>query len=355
MAVTQLPSALTIQHWSAKDLVEARAEMWLQNLGLIGEGPEFPIQVFTELTKDAGDTINVPLRLKLTGSGVRGDADIEGQEEALVYRNDSFTVDYLRNGVLTPGRMSEKRSRIDIRKDGASALKDWWGEIFEQTILNHMVGNTDETFPATALAPSNERDLYGGAGNTAESQIVNNITDRLMLYDISLLKQRAQAATPRVRPFKINGRPWYVLVVHPNVLFHLKHNEGTGKLTDQWRLAQENAQMRGDEHPLFSGAAGIWDGVVIVEHELMPLFTNASSVTVARSVLLGAQALALGFGSAPTWDEVLRNGNSQLGIYYGAIWGVKKLRYTVPDGANQDFGLYTFSSNATTPGVVDHS
>ena len=46
-----------------------------------GNSPENIIQIREELTKDDGDTINIPLLMPLTGDGVTGDDWLEGKNK----------------------------------------------------------------------------------------------------------------------------------------------------------------------------------------------------------------------------------------------------------------------------------
>ena len=83
-------------------------------------------------------------------------------------------------------------------------------------------------------------------------------------------------------------QPVYVLFAHPLCTRDLKN-------TTAWQQAQREARGRGKDNPIFTGEIGMWDSVVIVESELVPILDNvgASSIDVAANFLCGAQALCI--------------------------------------------------------------
>ena len=107
-APTEVAPALRQMAW-AKSTFSAGMQKSFFNK-FTGNSPENIIQIKTELQKDAGDTIHIPLLMPLTGAGISGDNTLEGNEEQLIYRDFSVTIDQIRNGVRIKGRMEEKRT-----------------------------------------------------------------------------------------------------------------------------------------------------------------------------------------------------------------------------------------------------
>jgi N4-gp56 family major capsid protein len=64
------------------------------------------------------------------------------------------------------------------------------------------------------------------------------------------------------------------------------------KNSSSWQSAQRDAMPRGLNNPIFTGALGMWDGVIVVESERMPILSGvgASSINVAHNALCGAQS-----------------------------------------------------------------
>ncbi len=349
MAATSFPSGLTVSHWAETTFLEAKEKLFFAQKGMMG-GADQIIHEQTELKNSPGDNITFQMLMKLDGDGVVGDAQLEGSEEALQYFTDNVTVDLLRNAVEEPGQMAQKRVRPNARKMSRTSLSTWDAERMERMIIKHMVGDTSETFPATALAPSTNRRLYSGSGNTAESQIVDNQTDRMSVEEISRLKVAALTADVPITPLKVGGEELFVMLMHPWQIYDMKWG-GTGSISALWRTAQQNARERAGSNPLFTGAVGMWDGVVIHEHRMLPVFTTGSgSANVIRAPLLGQSAIALAFGSAPFWNERIIDYDNRRGVSYGKIFGVKKIVFN-----SEDYGVYVVSTNANAPVATDHS
>ncbi len=98
-----------------------------------------------------------------------------------------------------------------------------------------------------------------------------------------------------LRPIKINGKNYFVLLVHPDVMGDLK-NDAT------FAQARREALDRGKDNPIFQGSEAIWDGVVIHEHVNGPIYNNwgsGANVSGAKCVLMGAQALIWAWGKRP--------------------------------------------------------
>lgn len=126
---------LVQQAW-AKDTWKAGVEQTFFDK-FTGTGADSIVQVRTELQKGDGDTINIPLLMKLKGEGVTGDNQLEGNEEALIYRNFKVTIDQLRHAVRLRGKMDEKKTQINMRKDAKMALSYWLANTIDGKILRH--------------------------------------------------------------------------------------------------------------------------------------------------------------------------------------------------------------------------
>ena len=118
--------------------------------------------------------------------------------------------------------------------------------------------------------------------------------------------------------FQVEGKDYYVLLVHPEVSYDLFQ-------LPAFQQIQREANLRGDENPLFAGALGMYDGVVIHEHEGITTADNMGSgnnVKGARNLFLGAGAgLCAGIGEM-NWVEKTFDYGNKLGIAAGQIYGV---------------------------------
>jgi N4-gp56 family major capsid protein len=124
---------------------------------------------------------------------------------------------------------------------------------------------------------------------TDQALISTNVFD-LTLIDKAV--EAAKTANPRIRPIKIDGTNHYVMYLHPYQVTDLRINTSTG----QWLDIQKAAGRRSNDNPIFSGALGVYNNVILREAEHVVTGVNGSTsaeiTTVRRAVLLGAQPVS---------------------------------------------------------------
>jgi N4-gp56 family major capsid protein len=170
-----------------------------------------------------------------------------------------------------------------MRKDAKEKLKIWLAEYIQ-----------DQFFTTLGTNPTSSRVIYCSADHTDIATF--DADDKLSTAYISKAKRMAELASPKVRPIMVNGKPHYILVVHPYAMRDLRADS-------TWLAAQEYAGIRGNENPLFSGAEGMWDGVIIHSHPSVRRFISATTNYVCSNLLLGAQAGAWAVAQEPFWVE----------------------------------------------------
>ncbi len=314
---------------------EGRDELFFKKF--MGEGEFNIIQEKTDFRKDKGDTLYFGLGMDLSGAGVTGDNELEGNEEALTVYSDSVTVDQIRNAVRVQGRLEEQKAAYGIRETAKERLKFWLAEKIDEIIFDHLCGDTSQTFPAAPLAPDSDHVLYGGNA-TSDSDI--DSTDKFTAALISKTKVKAQTLDPRVKPVKVDGKDYYVCVIHPYQAYDLRQD------TD-WQNAHYYASERGLDNPIFTGSMGIYDGVAIHVHPKIYTASNwgaGANVEGARALFLGAQAGLFAQASDTSWVEKDFDYANQTGVATGLIWGFKKARFN-----SEDFGLIALDTAASAP------
>ncbi len=325
MAVTTIPQNLVEKAWAKDTWTTALNNIFFGKF--MGSGVDNIIQVKEELKKEAGDSITMRLLMKLKGDGVTGDNTLEGNEEAMQYRDFTVTVDQIRNAVRLKGKMEEQKTSADMRKDAKTALSNWLTEYIDGQFFKKLSAN-----------PTKDRVVYAG-GKTAASAIT--AADVFSTDVIGKAKRIAMTDTnAKIRPVSVNGKKFYVMIIDPWQARDLRKDE-------KWLQAQEHAQERGDDNPIFTGALGTYEGVVIHENE--QCIRDAGDVKTGHALFLGAQAGVLAAGSEPTWQEDDFDYHNQKGFSIGRIFGVAKTQFKF-DGTNlSDFGVI----NVITSSVDD--
>lgn len=304
MAYTEFGTsdAQTVKRWSDSAWRETFGKMQIR--GVIGRSPDSIIQLVTDLERDAGDQVKYDLLVQDRGSGVDGDATLEGYEDDLTYYQDSVLINQKRKGHAFK-RMSQQRTVHDLRRDGRFSLTEWAAWFFEAGLFAHLCGTPGDGVESvsTPLGASSSGDS-DWAGNTVTALDSDHVVDAgsssftLDVIDDALAK--AAVNNPRVAPGMVDGRKMFVAYLHPYQTRSLwKDSTAVRSITDM----MQNAGPRGSSNPIWTGALGMYRNVILKESEFIPSIDNGANVD-AIGILLGAGSGVIGFGNA--WDKLSR-------------------------------------------------
>lgn len=347
MATTQygVNHPLAVKHWAKELMKEALKKTSYSQF--IGKSSNSLCQVKTDLQKEAGDRIRFGLRMQLTGDGVEGDDTLEGNEEALVTYSDNLTINQSRHAVRSEGKMSEQRVPFSVRAEARDGLADWWANVMDTAFFNVLAGNTAETRgtfsghnPVTA--PDADHWLFTGG---SEAGISATSSDEFSLTLLDYAVEKAKTLKNALRPLDLGGgMKRYVCFLHPYQVTSLRTNTNTGQWIDIQKAAIQGGQV--SKNPIFTGALGEYNGVVLHENTRIP--TGVDNSITKRAIFAGAQAACFGFGQMGgsvgmpfKWREELFDYENQLGVAGAGIWGLKK---SVFNGS--DFGAIVISTRA---------
>jgi N4-gp56 family major capsid protein len=374
MANTATISALRAQLWDKELFTDTMAEMFFTQKGMIGTGSDNIVQVKEDLKKSKGDRITFGVGYRLKGDGVTGDNELEGNEEAKSTYSDVVLIDQIRNGERLEGELDNQKACYDTRAEALNDGKIWIAEFLEKQIFMKLggVGTTTLTDVGGSVysgraAWSNTGDPvssadegagYGARYLCADASGLDAMaaTDVLTTKLITRARIKAETAVvgrPRVRKVRINGEQYYVMFIHPWQACDLKTNT-----SDVWAQAQREAQVRGDKNPIFSGALGVWDGVIIHSSDFVPMaqisttFSSVGQTTAVqsyRALLCGAQAVLManaspkGRGPASTFMvEKSFDYENKVGYAVGYIGGIQKASFN-----SVDYGVVAVDTGAT--------
>lgn len=340
---------LAIKKWSPSLMVEALKKT--HALQFMGKGKDSLVTIKTDLTdKDGGDRIRVGIRSQLRGAGVQGDGTLEGNEEPLETFYQDVLIDQLRHAVRSGGKMSEQRVPFTVRDEARDGLADWWSERIDTWFFNQLCGNTAQAdgryvgFNAT-VAPDADHITYFDSGSTTETSISASTVAEFNLNAIDSAIEKATVAKNALRPIVIGGKKHFVMFIHPFQKTSLRKRTATGL----WQDIQKSAIQGGDkDNPIFTGALGMYNNVVL--HESVRVPASPSNANVRRAVLCGAQAASIAFGRGYgkevfSWVEELFDYKNKLGVAAGAQAGMIKTRYDGSDYGTVVVPTYAVASN----------
>lgn len=352
--------ALANKLWSKK--LDHEASKATAIAPLIGTTANSIIQLKNETQKAAGDKITFGLRTQLIGDGVTEGETLEGNEEALSTYKDDIFINELAHAVRVKNEQTIDAQRVpfSLREEANAGLVDWYADRMSMMFFLQVCGYTAPTVSFEGmtvtltpkhwgfnapLIPSSGRILRPAAVANDES-ITNSHPFTLDLIDKAV--EKAKLANPKIRPVTVNGAKHYVMYLHPIQVTQMRTNTSTG----QWLDIQKAAERRGNDNPIFSGALGVYNNVILREAEhVMPgvnSSTGAQITTVRRAVLLGAQSAVAGFGMKTAPEkykrvEELFDYQRELGVSVQTILGMKKTRF---NNNNEDFGCIVVSTYA---------
>lgn len=335
----------------------------------VGADAQTPIQTLLELQNDSGDTITYDLVMGLKGTGIEGDKMLRGNTEDMRMYTDSVSIDQLRHGVNTGGKMSRKRTIHDMRKLARSRLTQWWARLFDELFFIYLsgrkAGNKDfilgpdyAGFAGNAVvAPDDMHLMYGGS---ATSKATLAAADKFDLKLLDRVQARARtmgggtAGIPSIEPCMIEGEEHFVCVMHPWQEYDLRTNTATGQWLDIQKAA---AGAEGRSSPIFKNSNGKYNDVVLHTHKAVTLaedFGAGANIKSARSLFMGRQAAVVAFGSAGSglrfdWREESEDYGNQVVITTGSIFGIKKTSFTI-DGVSRDSGVIALDTAVADPG-----
>lgn len=364
-------------------LSDARKKLWATEITQAGRDQNFwmsngfmgrntadmtrPVQRITELTKTSrGDVAVMQLVQDLTDDGVAGDNTLEGSEESLVNDTQELTIDQLRHGVRSAGRMSEQRTVIRFRQQARDKLSFWLADKIDELMFLTAAGRAytlttagatrgtsqlpQLAFASDVVAASSNRILYAGSA-TSEATLTASDT---MTWDL-ILAAHTKAKRERMKPIRAGGRAYYVLIMSPEQLRDLKK-------TSDYKDIVSRGHTRGPSNPLFNNAVVTLDGIIIYDHQKLyntldavsgsAKWGSGNTVDGAQALMLGSQALGCAMlGDAMYEESDNTDYKNRPGVAYGRILGMLKPQYKsiYNDNSREDFGVISLKT-AAAPG-----
>jgi N4-gp56 family major capsid protein len=324
-----------------------------------GQGENNVIEEKMDVASDAGDRISFDLSVRLRQKPTFGDARVKGKEEHLRFFSDEVVIDQMRHPVSAGGRMSRKRTVHDLRKVAKSRLKDYWKQYLDEMIFIYLSGARginqefiEDTaysgFATNALAaPDASHVLFAGAATSAATITSGDIMSRTLIERAAtrakMMRSVDTDATDMV-PVSVEGEDRFITVMSPYQEFSLRTADAAGWIDIQ----KAAAAAEGRKNPIFQGALGMINNVVLHCHENVIRFDTygaGTNLPAARALFLGRQAGVIAYGTPGgmrfMWKEELEDYDNEPTVVAGCILGFKKTRYN-----GRDFGVIALDSYA---------
>ncbi len=352
-----------------------------------------PVVRVTDLNKQSGDLVEVDIFHKLNGLPTMGDRKLEGRGESMSQASQDIKIDQGRHLVDSGGKMTQKRTKHNLRQIAKGLLagkSGYIGRLKDEIFQCHLMGargdfvNSDTILPFAdhpefdefmvnpLTPPTYNRHMYGGDATALDNL---DSADVMTLEVIDNLKLRLDEIGNPLLPIMLPGDviadhdPLYVLHVSPRQWNDLSSSPSMKDWNNM--VANAYARSKGFNHPLFQGDVAMRNGILIKKMNRTTRFNAGSQVsvstntknavttlvqpgvTVDRAVLLGAQAVAHAYGMAgkkeegghhySMTEEKADHGNSYEHVI---AWmdGFAKLRFKDKLGTVTDHGVFALDT-----------
>jgi N4-gp56 family major capsid protein len=306
---------LTAQTWQSRWWREAKDESYFYGNGFVTKSNSSFIVDMPDLEEKQGYQHTYGQVRDLSGAGVLGDNDMEGNEEVPNAYDDQITLDQKRNAIRTAGKLSEQYPSDDAARMWAKdLLKNWMAATIDQDIF-------------TALGTSPTKVIYGGDATSTDSIEAG---DYMTLQLISKAVAYSEKATPEIKGCMMQGKEMYAVVMAPDCGFDLSERDGA------WAQAQREAMKRGKDNPIFTRALGCHKDTVIHTHRKVAtsaVWGSGSNLPGATNLFMGMQAGAIAYAKRKIWQEKTFDYGNKVGFCIGSIYGTSKSVFNSADNA----------------------
>jgi len=242
------------------------------------EGTMSGVIAANDLNKEAGDTIHFETLSELYAEVTTGETTLEGQEEKFTNHQYDLTIDFVRHAVAV-SRKANKLAFIQAIERAAPKLGRYFAKYFDEVIFDLLIASGTTMGTAAASLSSTDR-------------MKPSILDAIKL---GLIRRGALPIEAKVGK---NGeiKEFYACIMDEVSAYHLQTD-------DTFRQTMREAMPRGSDNPMFNGALGIWNGLILYTysgihqgcHQGTPqrpecALTSATSGTGTKTLTVGTVA-----------------------------------------------------------------
>src|SRR5690606_18512943 len=264
-----------------------------------------PIVRITDLSKAAGDEVEVDIYHRLTGRPTMGDRKLEGRGETLTSASMGLKILQGRHMVDAGGKMAQQRTKHNLQQIARGLLSsdNYYGDLTDHTTLIHLAGprgthlapndivpladdpELSEILVNPVLPPSYARHVFGGDATSVDTldaadKFTLDVVENMRLYIDEMDTMRMQPVKLANDPM-VDAEPLYVLYVSPRQMADFKATTSKEELT---RLAaQAMVRSKGWNHPIFHGECFMWEGILIKKMTRYIEFAAGAKVDVSQN------------------------------------------------------------------------
>lgn len=233
------------EKWEVKIRKDAaRKAFWDKFEGKEGSG--MPVIVRNDFTKSAGDKVHIQILSQLGGDGVTAETTLAGSEERLSLGQFDLTVDWLRHAVAFT-KKATKEANFNAIMAANELLSSW------------LARRKDSDMFAQLITTASPDTIFGGDATTEATLGTNDTFGTTEIDRIKVALMRKGAIPIRIIKKGKQELPVYGVVISEMDEYNLRADT-------VWNESNREAMLRGDDNPLFTGALGMYNGMLIYTH-----------------------------------------------------------------------------------------
>lgn len=261
-------------------------------------------------TLEHGSIVGVEMEDALIESGAVGNVDFSASGEELKNIKQFIKIDRFQHAVPSTQSIVNQRNADMFKSRAKDSLSNWGTMKFDKIIFSALSADCTNIV------------VCGHHADATPANLVK--ADVLTTADVEEAKRRALlglnaagVSVPPLIPVKTtqNENMGYYDEVEFFVMFVGTNSARNIKNDPNWEAARRDALERGKSNPIFSGALGFWDGVLLLD---------AKTDTARQSGVLTSSSKFVGFGNVKSSD---------LSIYAGGAGQETEINLLVGAGA----------------------
>lgn len=184
---------------------------------------------------------------ELISSGVTGESTLQGNEDKLSMTQFDLTVDWIRNAVAFTENL-ERRVNFSAAQVSRKKLSNWIARYIDEGMFTQLI-TTESSAEALFSGDATDEDSLGDNDTFGTEEI-----DR-----IKLALQRKGTIPLSTKMNNGEELDTYGIVISGTDEYWLKGDS-------VWQQAQRDAGIRGEKNRIFTGALGMYNGMIIYTH-----------------------------------------------------------------------------------------
>lgn len=239
-------------------------------------------------TSEVGSHVNVSMEDVLTGSGSTGNVDFSASQEQLKDIKMLVVIDRFQHSVPSDESIVNTRRAVKFKARAKTSLTNWATMKFDKIYFSVNTANATNILAC------------GHHGDKVTTNILK--ADVLTTSDVDEAKNRALLGidaegkeVPPLMPVKIlkNENLGFYDDIKIFIMFVGTHSAMHITKDPNWEEARKLAALRAKDNPIFTGALGLHNGVLLL---------NVETDTARQSGILTSKSKFNGFGNVKSFD-----------------------------------------------------